>query len=122
MSRKEGGSIKDSVDTSIRRLEDYIKKSKERLIAATKNNTNRTRINRTTISQKQKWEEKQLHGYFKQQTSEILYETTWTWLRKGNLKKETESPLVATQNNTIRTNYSKAKIDKIQESFKCKLC
>ena len=34
ISRKEGGrgldSIEDSVDTSIRRLEDYIKKSKEK--------------------------------------------------------------------------------------------
>ena len=39
-SRKEGGkgltSAEDSVDTSIQRLEDYIKKSKERLTKATK--------------------------------------------------------------------------------------
>ena len=35
----------------------------------------------------------------------------WTWLRKGKLKRETESLLIATQNNAIRTNYVKAKKD-----------
>ena len=69
VSRKEGGRglarIEDSVDTSIRWLEDYIKKSKERLITATRNNPNNVRIKRTTITRNLKWEEKQLYGYFK---------------------------------------------------------
>ena len=30
---------------------------------------------------KQKWEEKKLHGYFKQQSKEIVHEMTWTWLK-----------------------------------------
>ena len=38
-----------------------------------------------------------------QQTSEILYETTWAWQRKGNIKRETESLLIVAQNNVIRT-------------------
>ena len=45
-----------------------------------------------------------------------------TWLRKGNLKRETESLLQAAQNNAIRTNYVKAKIDKTQQNSKCWLC
>ena len=36
----------------------------------------------------QKWEEKQLYGHFKQQTSEISSEKTWAWLKKGNLKRK----------------------------------
>ena len=52
-------SIEDNFHTSIRHLTDYIKKSKERLIA-TRNKTNNTRINRTTITRKQKYEEKQV--------------------------------------------------------------
>ena len=64
--RKEGGrglpSIEDSVDASIQRLEDYIEKRGERLITSTRNNTDKTRTNRTTITRKQKWEEKQLYG------------------------------------------------------------
>ena len=44
------------------------------------------------------------------------------WLRKGNLKGETESFLIAAQNNTIRTNHNKARIDTTQQNSKCKLC
>ena len=58
VSRKEGGrwlsSIEDNIDILIQELEDYKKKSKERLITATRNNTNNTRINRITITKKQK--------------------------------------------------------------------
>ena len=42
-SRKEGGrgvaKIQDSIHSWIRRLEDYIKKSKEKLLTVTRNNT-----------------------------------------------------------------------------------
>ena len=43
---------------SIRRLEDYMKKSNKRLIRATRHNTNNTRIIRTVITRKQKVERK----------------------------------------------------------------
>ena len=44
-------SIENSVDAK-----DYIEKHRERLITATKNNTDNTRTNITTITRKQKWE------------------------------------------------------------------
>ena len=62
-------------------------------------------INRTIIIGKQKWEEKNLYVYFKRQTSKISNEKTWTWLRKGNLRRETESLLIAAPDNAHRTNY-----------------
>ena len=37
-----------------------------------------------------------------------------TWLRKGDLKRETEFLLRAAQNNAIKTNNVKARIDKTQ--------
>ena len=46
----------------------------------------------------------------------------WTWLRKENLKREAESLLIAAQNNAIRTNYIKARIDKTQQNSRCRLC
>ena len=55
-------------------------------------------------------------------TDEISYEKTCTWLWKGSFKRETESLLIAVQNNTIRTNYIKAKIDNTQQNSKCRLC
>ena len=100
MSRKEGrkglSSIEDRVEVSIQRLEDYIGKCGERLITPTRNHTDNTRTKRTTITRKQKWEEKQIYGRFKRQISNISLEKTWTWLRKGNFKREIESLLIAT--------------------------
>ena len=43
------------------------------------------------------------------------------WLRKGNFKRKTESLLIAAQNNAIRTNHIKARIDKTQQNSKCRL-
>ena len=41
---------------------------------------------------------------------------------KGNLKRETESLLIASQNNDIRTNYVKPRIGKMQQNSKCRFC
>ena len=75
-----------------------------------------------TTTRKQKWDQKQLYDRFKRQVNNILHQKIWTWLRKGNLKRETESLLVAAQDNAIRTNHIKATIDKTQQNSKCRLC
>ena len=75
-----------------------------------------------TTTRKQKLEEKQLYGCFKRLINNISPQKTWTWLRKRNLKRETESLLIAAQNNTIRTNHIKVRIDKTQQNTKCRLC
>ena len=96
-------------DASIWGLEEYIKKGKGRLITAASKNRDNIRTSRTTTTRKPKGEEKQLCGYFKRQTSENCQDKTSTWLRKGNLKRETESFRIASQNNAIRTSYIKEK-------------
>ena len=62
VSRKEGGrglaSIEDSIDVSIKELEDYIEKHGGGLITAIKNLTENTMTNRMIITRKQKLEEK----------------------------------------------------------------
>ena len=124
--RKEGGrglaSIEDSVDTSIQRLEHYIEKHERGLITAIRNNTDTTINNSKTITRKQKWEGKQLHGRYKRLMNTISHDKTWKWLRKGNFKRETESLLMAPQNSAIRTNHIKARIDKTQKNSTCRLC
>ena len=69
VTRNEGGrrlaSTGDSVDASILQLEDYIRKRGGRLITATRNNTDNTRTNSTTITKKHKWEVKQFCGRLK---------------------------------------------------------
>ena len=126
VTRKEGGrglaSIEDSVDASIQRLEDYIQKHDEGLITTIRNDNEKTMDNRLTITRKQKWEGKQLYGRFKRLINNISHQKTSTWLGKGNFKRETESLLIAAQNNAIRTNQIKARIDKTQQNSKCRLC
>ena len=75
-----------------------------------------------TITRKQKWEDKQLYGRFKRLVNNISHKKTWMRLRKGNSKGETDSLLIAAQNNVIRTNHIKARIDKKQQNNKCWLC
>ena len=73
-------------------------------------------------TRKQKWEKKQFYDCFKQLINNISHQKTWTWIRKGNLKRETESLLIAAQDNAIRTNHIKARIDQTQQNNKWRLC
>ena len=69
-----------------------------------------------TITRNQKWEGKQLYGRSKRLINNISPDKTWTWPRKWN------SLLIAAQNNAVRTNHIKARIDKTQQNSKCRLC
>ena len=91
------------------------------LIAATRKYTDNTIDNRMIITRKQKWEGKQLYGRFKR-LIKISHDKTWTWLRKVNFKRETESLLIAAQNNAIRPYHITARIAKTQQNSKCRLC
>ena len=98
------------------------KKYERGLITAIRNDTDNTTDNRMTIPRKQKWEGKQLYGSFKRLINNISHDKTWTWLRKGNFKRETEYLLIAAQDNVIRTKQIKARIDKTRQNSKCRLC
>ena len=43
------------------------------------------------------------------------------WLRKGNLKRETKSHLIAAKNNAIKPNHIKVRTDKMQQNSKYRL-
>ena len=115
VSRKEEGrglaSTEDSVDVSIQWLKDYLEKHEWGLITAIRNNNKETKMG-----------EKQPYGRFKRLINNISLGETWTWLRKRNLMRETESLLIAVQDNAIRTNHIKARIDETQQNSKCRRC
>ena len=114
-------SIEDTVDASIQRPEDYLENQERGLITTIRNDTDNT-IDERMTTRKQKWEGKQLYGRFKRLINNISHQKIWTWLKKGNPKRETESLLIAAQDNAIRTNHIKARIDKMQQNSKCRLC
>ena len=77
--------------------------------------------NRMTITRNQEWK-KTSNGRFKRLINNISHQKTWTFLRKGNIEKETQSLLIAAQKNAIKINHIKARIDKTQQNSKCRLC
>ena len=119
VSRKEGGrglaSIEDTIDASIQRREVYIEKHERGRITTIRNDTDNTIDETMTTTRKQKWEGKKLYGRFKRLVNNISHQ------RKGNLKRETESLLIAAQVNALRTNHIKARIDKTEQNSKCTL-
>ena len=48
-----------------------------------------------------KYEGKPLHGQFRKGTVEIRSKRSWDWLKKSYLKKETESTIVAAQDQAL---------------------
>ena len=45
-------------------------------------------------------------------------EITWNWMKNGYLKKETEGFIMAAQDQAVRTNAIKARIDKTSSDSK----
>ena len=74
------------------------------------------------ITRKQKWGGKQIYRHFKRLINNISLGKNWTWLTKENIRRETESLLMAAQNRAISTNHIKARIAKTQENSKCRQC
>ena len=66
--------------------------------------------------------EKRLHGQFLRDIEEVVDEKTWNWMRNGHLKRETELLIIAAQDQAIRTNAIKAKIDKTRDDSMCRMC
>jgi hypothetical protein len=54
-----------------------------------------------------KWEEKRMHGQFPRSLDKKLMdkEQSYRWLKFGDIKGETESTIVAAQDQAIGTNY-----------------
>ena len=92
------------------------------LIIATRNYSENTMNKRMTITRKQKCEGKRLYGRLKRLINNISHDKSWTWLKKENFMRETESLLIAAQDSALRTNHIKARIDQTQQNSKCRLC
>ena len=63
-----------------------------------------------------------LHRQYDRQTEEVRGTDSWTCLKEENVKRETESLIMAAQEQAFRTNQIKAKIDKTQKGGNCRMC
>ena len=75
-----------------------------------------------TITRKQKCQRKQLYGRLKRLINNISHDNPPTWLRKGKFKREKEPLPITAQNNAVRANHIKSRIDKTQQNRKCRQC
>jgi hypothetical protein len=75
-------------------------------------------------SLKDKWENKLMHGQHIRSMDKHLIkeEDTFLWLSKGDLKAETESEIVAAQDQALQTKYYATKILQKEKDSKCRLC
>ena len=121
-------SIEDCVELAIRGLEVYDHGSEERLIQAARadkiDGFEAASVLKRSKKEKrlEDWKEKALHGQYLRQTKEVRSDQCWAWIQNGHLKRETESLIVTAQNQSIRTNLVKAKIDKSQGNSLCRVC
>ena len=120
--------IEDYVELAIRGLEVYVHGSEERLIQAARGDKIESLEAAGVLNSSKKekrsedWEEEILQGQYLRQTKEVRNDQCWVWLQNGDLKRETESLIVAAQNQSIRTNLVKGKIDKSQGDSLCRVC
>jgi hypothetical protein len=72
---------------------------------------------------KERWHGKGMHGQLPRSLDEKLLdiEQSYRWLKYGDIKGETESRIVAAQDQAISTNYFKNKILKEETESKCRL-
>lgn len=132
VKRTDGGrgllSVEDTVSLATIGLLKYIGRNGERIITAVRGNEIyagesekefKTRKHQERIK---KWHDKVLHGQFLRQTEDETGKDQWLWLKSTGLKRETESLIMAAQEQAIRTNSIKAKIDQSQQESKCRMC
>ena len=73
-------------------------------------------------SLKKKWINKVMHGqYIRKIDRQLISEDTFLWLSKGDLKTETESEIVAAQDQALQTKYYAANILNTETDSKCRL-
>ena len=115
-------SSEDCVELAIRGLEVYVYGSEKRLIQAARGDKIDGLEATSVLKRSEDWKEKVLHDQYLRQTKEVRSDQCWAWLQNEDLKRETESLIVAAQNQSIRANLVKAKIDKSQGDSLCRVC
>ena len=147
--RKQGGrglmQLEAAHAVEITKLVEYVDRKEDPLIQVVRTHQHNTdsavlqtaRCHRTEVQRekrnmkdsisektKESWHGKRMHGQLLRNLDEKLVdiEQSYCWLKFGDIKGETESTIVAAQDQAISTNYFKNKILKEEIESKCQLC
>ena len=132
LPRSEGGrgllSVADSVNIERRSLHCHVRRTEESLLKVAQRYTRADEVGSKEYKRERKeerhqdWRNKPLHGRFLRCTEEVASSKSWNWLKSGELKKETEGLITAAQDQSLRTNVMKARIEKANVSPMCRMC
>ena len=113
LQRFEGGrgllGLEDCVQVEVHSLEKHLSTSKEKILKEAshsrimENNKCGRSKDEVHKEHQEKYEGKPLHGQFRKATKEVRSKRSWDWLKKGYLKKETKSTIVAAQCQALCT-------------------
>jgi hypothetical protein len=132
--REEGGrglkSVEQAIEEDKRGITEYLRKSNEWLLRKVVSEgildvkgSPEDYKRHQQAERLQEWKDKALHGQYVRETGPIANkQMSFGWIRNGRLKKETEGLLVAAQDQALRTNAIKVKIDHQAGSPLCRLC
>lgn len=133
VKRKEGGrgllSIEECIGNEEKALSKYLRESDDpwmkvvwqaKVLKDTEDPENAKK--RIDKERKSTWKEGRLNGQFLRQVDEIQSPESWNWLRRGELKKETEGMLIAAQDQALRTRVIQNRIDRVNITTKCRIC
>ena len=136
LKRKHGGRGLISVETWVRSEENnlglYVRDSdkmllkgvKKVVIINTENLSDRKDFKKNSQNEfRDRWQGKKMYGQFaSEMPEEIDKDLSWQWLVQNDLKVQTEATICAAQEQALRTNYIKNKINKTSENPLCRMC
>ena len=134
LPREEGGrglqSVEQAIQEDIRSIVEYLENSKETLLKKVidekvlhADGSAESFKKEQREERLKEWKEKALHGQYLREVEPVANKSaTFKWIESGMLKKETEGLLVAAQDQALRTNAIKVKIDHQKGSELCRLC
>ena len=112
--------VEDCVQAEVNSLDKYLKMLKEVSLSSTLENKKHRKSKEDVLKKHQeKYESKALHGQFQKAAEKVKGNKSWDWLKKGYLKKETESTRSAQDQVLCTRNMRKTvygeKVDSIVE-------
>ena len=125
MKRNQGGrgikSVYDTVKSEEQQVCNYLRHSPEELMGPVAKILNMKEEEQQN-DRYGMWTGKIMNGQFVRHIEDKSSEETWLWMRRGTIKRETESLITAAQDQALRTNYRRARIEKDGTSPTCRMC
>ena len=132
LKRYDGGrgliGVEDCVQEELNSLDKYLSASKEKILkevslSSTLENKKHGK-SKGYIQKKhqEEYENKALHSQFQNSTKKVKGNKSWDWLKKGYLKKETESTIIAAQDQALCTRNMRKTVYGENVDSPCRVC